>query len=114
MRAVAGQLETRIRYSATLVYNNFPVPHLSEGQKQLIQAVALKILDVREYHTEKTLGELYDPDSMPDDLRKAHEELDLAVDGIYREASFDNDEERLSTLFKLYKQMDDSERGILI
>lgn len=114
MRAVAGQLETRIRYSATLVYNNFPIPTLSEEQTQLVQAKALSILDIREYHTEKSLGELYDPETMPDDLLKAHEELDLAVDGIYREASFENDEERLSFLFKLYKQMDDSERGTLI
>ena len=64
--------ETRIRYGAYIVYNNFPVPPLPGETKEHLTRVALRLLDVREYHSERTLAELYDPDLMPDDLREAH------------------------------------------
>lgn len=103
-RAVAGQLETRIRYSATIVYNNFPVPQLPASAKEKLTEAALRVLDVREYHSEKTLAELYDPDQMPADLRLAHQEVDDLVDSIYRKRGFDSDEERLSYLFGMYEE----------
>jgi hypothetical protein len=109
-RAVGGQLETRIRYSATIVYNNFPVPHLPAQMKEQLTDAALRVLDVREYHSEKTLAQLYDPDLMPDDLRIAHQELDDLVDTIYRKQGFESDEGRLSHLFGLYKEMTSEER----
>ncbi|GMU39902.1 MAG: hypothetical protein AMXMBFR23_07680 [Chloroflexota bacterium] len=104
-RAVAGRLKTDLRYSATIVYNNFPVPELSVRAKDELTEAALRVLDVREYHSERTLAELYDPDRMPDDLRLAHQELDDLVDVIYRRRGFGTDEERLSYLFALYEQM---------
>ena len=67
------------------------------------------MLLTRENHPEKTLAELYDPDKMPEDLREAHEELDLAVDRLYRSKPYNSDEERLADLFALYEQM--IERG---
>jgi hypothetical protein len=103
-RAVGGQLETRIRYSATLVYNNFPVVDLSKQTRELLTQAALRVLDVREFHSEKTLAQLYDPELMPDDLRVAHQEIDELVDSIYRKRSFESDEERLSHLFRLYAE----------
>lgn len=109
-RSVAGALETRIRYSNTIVYNNFPVPPLSTSAKEQLTEAALRVLDVREYHSEKTLAELYDPDLMPDDLRLAHQELDELVDAVYRKRGFDSDEERLSYLFGLYEQMTAEEK----
>lgn len=105
VRAVAGALETRIRYSNTIVYNNFPVPSLSAISKERLTESAFRVLDVREYHSEKTLEELYDPAQMPVDLRQAHQELDERVDVIYNKRGFDNDEQRLSHLFGLYEQM---------
>jgi hypothetical protein len=108
-RAVGGQLETRIRYSNTIVYNNFPVPSLSERTKEQLTDAAFRVLDVREYHSEKTLANLYDPDLMPDDLRLAHQELDDLVDVIYRKRAFEADEERLSYLFGMYEQMTSTE-----
>jgi hypothetical protein len=105
MRAVAGQLETRIRYSSAIVYNNFPVPPLREDEKKEIEEKVLVVLDARESHPEKTLAELYDPDKMPEDLRLAHRELDEEVDKIYRKKPFENDEERLAYLFDLYETM---------
>ena len=108
-RAVGGRFRTGYRYSNTIVYNNFPTPNLSASQKDQLAVVAFRVLDVREYHSEKTLFELYDPDHMPDDLRLAHQELDEIVDSIYRKRGFDSDEDRLSFLFGMYEQMVDSE-----
>ena len=104
-RAVGGQLETRLRYSNTIVYNNFPVPPLSDAVKERLTAAALRVLDVREYHCEKTLAELYDPDDMPDDLRAAHAEVDTLVDSLYSKHAYETDEERLSDLFTMYEAM---------
>lgn len=104
-RAVGGQLETRLRYSNTIVYNNFPVPSLSSKIKENLTVAALRVLDVREYHCEKTLAELYDPAKMPVDLRNAHMEVDTLVDSIYSKRGYETDEERLSDLFAMYEDM---------
>lgn len=105
LRAVAGQLETRLRYGAYIVYNNFPVPALSAQQKAELSEVALRVLDVREYHCERTLAELYDPELMPADLRAAHAALDGLVDSIYSRRTYETDEQRLSDLFAMYEAM---------
>lgn len=104
-RAVSGRLETRFSYGNTIVYNNFPVPPLSEQAKERLTEAAFRVLDVREYHSEKTLAELYDPEKMPGDLREAHQELDDLVDRIYKKSGFELDEDRLSYLFRLYEEM---------
>jgi hypothetical protein len=104
-RAVGGQLETRLRYSNTIVYNNFPLPSLSDEMKEKLTVAALRVLDVREYHCEKTLAELYDPGRMPKDLRRAHAEIDALVDSIYSRRGYETDEERLSDLFAMYEEM---------
>ncbi|AOP54136.1 DNA methyltransferase [Brevibacterium aurantiacum] len=104
-RSVGGQHETRLRYSNSIVYNNFPVPPLSQAMKDNLTETALRVLDVREYHCEKTLAELYDPQKMPDDLREAHAEVDVLVDSIYSKKPYESDEQRLSDLFALYERM---------
>lgn len=104
-RAVGGQLETRLRYSNTIVYNNFPLPRLSDEAKEKLTVAALRVLDVREYHCELTLAELYDPDKMPQDLRDAHAEVDALVDSIYSKKRYETDEQRLSDLFAMYERM---------
>ena len=104
-RAVGGQHETRLRYSNTIVYNNFPVPQLSDRTKDAFDVAALRVLDVREYHCERTLAELYDPDLMPPDLRAAHAEVDALVDSIYSKKPYETDEQRLSDLFAMYEAM---------
>jgi len=104
-RAVGGQLETRLRYSNTIVYNNFPVPVLSDALKEQLTVAALRLLDVREYHCEKTLAELYDPDLMPQDLQVAHAAVDALVDSIYSKPGYETDEQRLSDLFAMYESM---------
>lgn len=103
--SVAGRFRTGFRYSNTIVYNNLPVPRLSDALRREIEDVALRVLDVREYHSELSLMTLYDPDLMPNDLRLAHQELDELVDSLYRKRGFDSDEERLAYLFAMYEQM---------
>lgn len=105
IRAVGGKLKTDYRYSNTIVYNNFPVPRLSDAMKERLTVVALQVLDVREYHCEQTLAELYDPDKTPNDLRSAHAAVDELVDSIYSKKSYETDEKRLSDLFTMYEHM---------
>ena len=105
VRAVGGALETRIRYTNTLCYNTFPFPKINEEQKERLSALAENILLTRENHTEMTLGEMYNPESMPQDLKYAHQAMDIAVEQCYRPEPFTSDEERLEYLFKLYEKM---------
>ena len=104
-RAVGGRLKTDYRYSSTIVYNNFPVPPLTDAVKEDLTVAALRVLDVREYHCERTLAELYDPDLMPADLRAAHADIDAIVDSIYSKRGYETDEQRLSDLFAIYEVM---------
>lgn len=105
VNAVSGRMREDYQYSNTIVYNNFPVPELSESQKQRLTELALRVLDVREYHCDKTLAQLYDPDLMPDNLRQAHHEIDMYVDSLYSKRAYETDEERLSDLFAMYEDM---------
>lgn len=102
---VAGRLETRINYSSTICYNNFPFPDISEEKKVKIENSVKNILKARANHSELTLAQMYDPDKMPDDLREAHHQNDLLIDSCYREKPFESNEERLEYLFKLYEKM---------
>lgn len=105
VRAVGGRLKTDYRYSATLCYNTFPFPKISAEQKEELTALAREVLGVRAEHIEMTLGEMYNPETMPVDLRLAHLALDAAIERCYRPEPFLSDEERLEYLFKLYERM---------
>lgn len=84
MRTIAGRLESRYRYSNTIVYNNFPWPtDLSEKHKNAISDAAQGVLNARRLNSACTLADLYDPLSMPPDLVRAHKALDKAVDAAY-------------------------------
>ena len=105
IKAVAGRLKTDFRYSNSICYNNFPIPELTDKQKDTITTHVLNVLEERENYSQKSLGELYDPKKMPKSLREAHEGLDHAVERCYRAKPFTSDEERLGYLFKLYEEM---------
>ncbi len=105
LRAVGGKLETRLRYSAVLVYNTFPVPTLAESDKAALTTGALSVLAAREQYPDRTLAELYDPNKMPLPLRSAYEALDDTVDRLYRPSGFASDDERLELLFEMYVDM---------
>lgn len=105
VKTVGGRLETRYRYSAQLCYNTFPFPTIDEVQKAELAERAQDVLDLRDEHFDMTLGEMYNPETMPKDLKEAHHRLDLAVERCYRPEPFASDEERLECLFKLYVKM---------
>jgi hypothetical protein len=102
---VCGKLETRYRYSNTLGWNTFPVPKLTEKNKQDLTRCAEDILLAREAHFPATIADLYDPNNMPENLRRAHDRNDEMLERIYIGRLFKNDTERLEKLFELYTQM---------
>ncbi len=121
VRQVCGRLESRYRYSAKLVYNNYPWPLSPSGpQRGAVETAAQEVLDLRVAFgdgragflpTRKpsvdaaTLADLYDPLAMPLALRKAHHELDRAVDRCYGIRPLTNDRQRVEFLFGLYEQL---------
>lgn len=105
IKSVCWRLKTDYRYSKNIVYNNFPFPYITKKQKEEIEEYVYEVLDEREKHSEKTLAEMYDPDKMPEWLKKAHHELDLVIERCYRPKPFESDEERLEYLFKMYEKM---------
>ena len=109
MRAVAGRLEMRYRYSGGVVYNNFPWATPTDKQRERIEACAQAVLDARAKYPESTLADLYDPNTMPDDLRKAHRDLDSAVDAAYGR-KFADDSDRVTHLFTLYQKLTKQEK----
>ena len=129
MRVVAGRLKSDYRYSAAIVYNNFPWPSLAkatEGKPQnpvnpvnpvqnnlrdsatpreKISQTAQAILDVRARYPDSSLADLYDPLTMPPDLRAAHAANDRAVLAAYGLKPDTPEPEIVAHLFKLYAEM---------
>lgn len=105
LRHIGGRLESRYRYSIGLVYNTFPWPDANEKQKDKIRELAQGVLDARARFPNATLAELYDPDLMKPELRKAHRALDAAVDKLYRRSAFDSERERVEHLFGEYEKL---------
>ena len=103
--AVCGKLETRLSYSNKMGWNTFPVPPLTEQNKADLTACAEDILLAREAHFPATIADLYDPATMPDNLRQAHARNDEVLERIYIGRRFKNDTERLEKLFDLYTKM---------
>lgn len=102
---VCGKLKTDFRYSNTLGWNTFPVPKLTEKNKEDLTHCAEEILLAREAHFPKTIADLYDPEKMPDNLRHARERNDEVLERIYIGRRFKNNTERLEKLFDLYTKM---------
>lgn len=103
--AICGRLEMRLSYSNTMGWNTFPIPGLTERNKEDLSRCAEDILLAREAHFPATIADLYDPEEMPDDLRRAHERNDEVLERIYIGRKFKNDTERLEKLFDLYTKM---------
>lgn len=102
---VCGKLKTDFRYSNTLGWNTFPVPELTEQQKADLTRAAEDILLAREAHFPATIADLYNPETMPEDLRAAHERNDEILERIYIGRRFKNDTERLEKLFQMYTEL---------
>ena len=104
VKLVAGRLGDELRYSAKIVYNNFPWPNKKKDTSK-IETLAQAILDCREKHQGTALVNLYDPILMPQDLRRTHQDLDQAILALYglRENASAND--ILAKLFSMYKKI---------
>ncbi len=102
---VCVRLEMRFSYSNTLGWNTFPVPTLTKNDKAALTRCAEDILLAREAHFPATIADLYKPESMPENLRAAHERNDEVLERIYIGRRFKNDTERLEKLFDLYTKM---------
>lgn len=110
VRYTCGRLKSDFRYSAGIVYNNFPWPDkVTVKQRENVEGCSQAVLSVRAGHSNATLADLYDPNMMPSNLREAHKQLDKAVDDAYRadggKRAWSSDSERVSFLFKRYKQL---------
>ena len=105
MRTVGGRLKSDYRYTITNVYNNFPWPDLSPEQKEKIEKTAQGILDARSLYPDSSLADLYDPLTMPPELRKAHQLNDKAVMQAYGMPIKETDEAAcVAWLMKLYQE----------
>lgn len=104
-KCVCGRLKSDFRYSAGIVYNNFPwVENITDKQREKIEQCAEAVLEARKQFPNSSLADLYDPLAMPPALMKAHQALDKAVDAAYRSAPFTSDSQRMEFLFDLYNK----------
>lgn len=109
MKHIGGRLESRYQYGIGVIYNTFPWPDATPAQRAQIDFLAQAVLGARDMpkNATSTLADLYDPETMPAELRRAHRELDVAVDRIYRRVPFNSDRERVEFLFTLYRRLVD-------
>lgn len=114
MRLVAGRLKNDYRYSITIVYNTFPFPTVTDEQKKHIEQLAEEILLTREDFAGDTLAKLYDPDTMPEPLKIAHQNLDDAVDKLYHPKGFADTASRLAHLLERYETLINAEKQQVI
>ncbi len=109
LKVVGGRLKNDYRYSAGIVYNNFPWPELNAQNKAKIESAAQAVLDARAVHSNASLADLYDPLTMPANLLKAHQALDKAVDAAYgykgAATNTNSDAARVAFLFERYQQI---------
>jgi hypothetical protein len=103
VKYTCGRIKSDFRYSNTLNYNNYPWPeNPSDKQKETVETAAQAVLDTRAMFPGSSLADLYDPNTMPPALVKAHQALDKAVDLCYRPQPFVNETKRIEFLFELY------------
>ncbi len=102
---VCVRMRTDFSYSNTLGWNTFPIPFLTQKNKDDLTRCAENILIERERHFPATIADLYDPKTMPEGLRRAHDWNDEVLERIYIGRRFKNDTERLEKLFEMYTEM---------
>ncbi|MYA91058.1 MAG: class I SAM-dependent DNA methyltransferase, partial [Synechococcus sp. SB0663_bin_10] len=103
-RHIGGRLESRYQYSVGINYNTFPLPPKDANLSKL-EPLASAVLAARAAHPGATLADLYDPLTMPPNLRRAHQALDRTVDRLYRRSGFASERERVECLLMMYEGM---------
>lgn len=106
LRTVGGRLESRLRYSKDVVYNNFVLPSLSDAERARLVELGRAVLDARALYPDSTLADLYDPVVMPIELRNAHAAIDAYVDRLYIPEGFGSADERVAHLLALVQEKD--------
>ena len=105
VKTIGGRLKSDYRYSADICYNTFPIPQITTDQEKKITNLALNVLSVRAKYSAKSLADLYDLDSMPEDLKVAHHDLDTMIDGCYSPKIIKSDIDRMEVLFKFFEEL---------
>ncbi len=105
VRYICGRLKGDYRYSNKIVYNNFPWPEPTSPQRKKVEEKAKTVLNARANFPKSSLADLYDPNTMPPALLRAHHALDKVVDSTYRKTPFKNERSRIEFLFNLYQQI---------
>ena len=108
-KAIGGRIKSDLRFSNTIVWNNFPLPEVSEKLRTEIIAGGQAVIDARNLHPERSLADHYNPLAMSPQLLAAHRKLDKAVDRAFRQKPFSSNEERLETLLKSYLKMTEND-----
>ncbi|KAF5076349.1 hypothetical protein DSECCO2_162160 [anaerobic digester metagenome] len=103
VKTVCGRIKSDFRYSAKIVYNNFPWCSPTDIQKQKIEQTAQAILDARNLYPNSSLADLYNELTMPKELRKAHQDNDRAVMAAYGFTTKMTESECVAELMKMYK-----------
>ena len=111
MRVVTGRMKSDYQYSSSVVYNNFPWPFATDDQKVIIEKLAQNILDARALFPESSLADLYDPLSMPQELLKAHRNLDDAVMKLYGFGKDATEPKIVADLMKRYQELTKKEQA---
>lgn len=105
-KTIGGRLKSDCRFSNTVVWNTLPLPKLDDGMRQAVIDAGRGVLGARANHPGQSLADLYDPDVMPIDLRKAHRQLDAVVDKAFgAKRPCGSNDERLRILFNNYVHM---------
>ena len=105
VKSIGGRLKSDFSYGIGIIYNTFPMPPVPAERLQRLEPYTDAILAARAAYPDATLADLYDPDLMPVELRRAHRALDSAVDKLYRRSPFSSDRERVEHLLGLYEKM---------
>jgi len=105
VKNISGRLKSDFSISSEITYNNFPFPETAPEQSEQIELAAKQVLDMREKYPNSSLADLYDPNAMPSDLRKAHQQLDKAVLKAFGLKATATDEEILADLFRRYAEL---------
>jgi len=109
VRYICGRLKSDYRYSASIVYNNYPWPSTSDKHKNAIETAAQSVLDARNKYPDLSMATLYGSNTMIPELVKAHQKLDKAVEAAYGRrtngSTFADDSQRVAFLFELYQKL---------
>ena len=109
MKTICGRLKSDYRITKNNVYNNFPWPKIENEQKEKLSKTAQGILDARKLYPDSSLADLYDPLTMPVELRKAHEANDKAVLKAYGLKPSTTEQEIVQRLFEMYEELTKTE-----